>query len=156
MSQKYVKEIMTTDVVTIEKETTIGELSSIMLKNRVSGLPVVDNEGMLIGMVTDADIILRDNEPVFPIYFDPLIISYAYIENFEKYQKDFKDYLDTRVEEIMKRRVRTVKEDTTVEEAASIMVKERINRIPVIDNDRKVIGIVARADVLRFMVDKKD
>ncbi len=156
MSQKYVKEIMTKDVVTIEKETTIGELSSIMLKNKVSGLPVVDEEGMLIGMVTDADIILRDNEPVFPIYFDPLIISYAYIENFEKYQKDFKDYLDTRVEEIMKRRVRTVKEDTTVEEAASIMVKERINRIPVIDNERKVIGIVARADVLRFMVDKKD
>jgi CBS domain-containing protein len=156
MSQKYVKEIMTKDVVTIEKETTIGELSSIMLKNRVSGLPVVDNEGMLIGMVTDADIILRDNEPVFPIYFDPLIISYAYIENFEKYQKDFKDYLDTRVEEIMKRRVRTVKEDTTVEEAASIMVKERINRIPVIDNERKVLGIVARADILRFIVDKKD
>ena len=75
MSENTAKDIMTTKVITISKDTTIGELSRILLKNKISGLPVVDDEGKLIGMVTDADIITEDMEPMFPIYFDPLIIS---------------------------------------------------------------------------------
>jgi len=152
MSENTAKDIMTTKVITISKDTTIGELSRILLKNKISGLPVVDDEGKLIGMVTDADIITEDMEPMFPIYFDPLIISYAFIENFEKYQKDAKEYLETKVEEIMAKRVKSVKKETPVSEIARIMVKDKINRIPVIDEKNKVIGIVARADILKSMV----
>lgn len=152
MSENTAKDIMTTKVITISKDTTIGELSRILLKNKISGLPVVDDEGKLIGMVTDADIITEDMEPMFPIYFDPLIISYAFIENFEKYQKDAKEYLETKVEEIMAKRVKSVKKETPVSEIARIMVKDKINRIPVIDEKNKVIGIVARADIIKSMV----
>jgi len=143
---------MTAKVITISKDATIGELSRMLLKNKISGVPVVDSEGKLIGMVTDADIITEDMEPMFPIYFDPLIISYAFIENFEKYQKDAKEYLETKVEEIMARRVKSVKKETPVNEIARIMVKDRINRIPVVDENNKVIGIIARADILKSMV----
>ncbi len=152
MSENTAKDIMTTKVITISKDTTIGELSRILLKNKISGLPVVDDEGKLIGMVTDADIITEDMEPMSPIYFDPLIISYAFIENFEKYQKDAKEYLETKVEEIMAKRVKSVKKETPVSEIARIMVKDKINRIPVIDEKNKVIGIVARADIIKSMV----
>jgi len=107
-------------------------------------------------MVTDADIITEDMEPIFPIYFDPLIISYAFIENFEKYKKDIKEYLETPVEEIMTRRVKSVKNDTPVSEAAKIMVRDKINRIPVVDENNKVIGIVARADILKSMVSEAE
>jgi len=152
MAERTAKDIMTTKVITISKDATIGELSRMLLKNRISGVPVVDGEGKLIGMVTDADIITEDMEPMFPIYFDPLIISYAFIENFEKYQKDAKEYLETKVEEIMARRVKSVKKETPVNEIARIMVKDRINRIPVVDENNKVIGIIARADILKSMV----
>ncbi|MBM3712459.1 MAG: CBS domain-containing protein [Actinobacteria bacterium] len=152
MKVNLVKDVMTEKVITVSKNTTVGELSRILLKNKISGLPVVDDAGKLIGMVTDADIITEDMEPIFPIYFDPLIISYAFIENFEKYKKDIKEYLKTPVGEIMSRRVKSVKKDTPVSEAAKIMVRDKINRIPVVDENNKVIGIVARADILKSMV----
>jgi CBS domain-containing protein len=152
MKVNLIKDIMTEKVITVTKNTTIGELSKILLKSKISGVPVVDDEGKLIGMVTDADIITEDMEPIFPIYFDPLIISYAFIENFEKYKKDIKEYLETSVEEIMIRRVKSVKKETSISEAAKIMVRDKINRIPVVDENNKVIGIVARADILKSMV----
>jgi CBS domain-containing protein len=152
MAERTAKDIMTAKVITIGKDATIGELSRMLLKNKISGAPVVDGEGKLIGMVTDADIITEDMEPMFPIYFDPLIISYAFIENFEKYQKDAKEYLETKVEEIMARRVKSAKKDTLVSDIARIMVKDKLNRIPVVDENNKVVGIIARADILKSMV----
>jgi len=74
------------------------------------------------------------------------------MENFEKYKKDIKEYLNIKVEEIMTRRVKTVKKDTTVSDTVKILVKDRINRIPVVDENNKVIGIVARADILKSML----
>jgi CBS domain-containing protein len=79
-------------------------------------------------------------------------MSYAYLDNFEKYRRDVKDYLSTRVEDIMTRRVKTVRNDTPVSDAVRIMVKDRINRIPVVDENNKVTGILARADVLKSML----
>jgi len=143
---------MTKKVITAARDTSIGELSRTLIQNNISGVPVVDSGGILIGMVTDGDIITEDLEPIFPIYFDPLIISYAYMDNFEKFEKSMKEYLATPVEEIMVKRVKTVKQDTPVSEIARIMVKDRINRIPVVDDSNKVIGIIARADILKSMI----
>jgi len=152
VEDKLVKDVMTKKVITARKDTSVGELSKILLKNNITGVPVVDEEGVLQGMVTDADIITEDIEPIFPLFFDPLIVSYAFMENFEKYKKDIKEYLNIKVEEIMTRRVKTVKKDTTVSDTVKILVKDRINRIPVVDENNKVIGIVARADILKSML----
>ncbi|MBN1299227.1 MAG: CBS domain-containing protein, partial [Actinobacteria bacterium] len=152
MEEKLVKDVMTEKVITVGRDTSVRELSKILLKNNITGAPVVDSQGTLLGMVTDADIITEDIEPVFPLYFDPLIVSYAFIENFEKYKKNIDDYLNIKVEEIMTRRVKTLKKDTTVSDAVRMLVKYRINRIPVIDDKNTVIGIVARADILKSML----
>jgi len=152
MEEKQVKDVMAKKVICVSKDTTVGKLSEILLKNNITGAPVIDKNGILEGMVTDADIITEDIEPVFPLYFDPLIVSYAFIENFEKYKKTIDDYLNLKVEDIMTRRIRTVKKDTPVSDAVKIMVKHRVNRIPVVDENNKVIGIVARADILRSML----
>ncbi len=152
MDEKLVKDVMTEKVITVRKDTSVEELSQLLLKHNITGVPVVDKDGVLQGMVTDADIITEDIEPIFPLFFDPLIVSYAFMENFEKYKKDIKDYLNIKVEEIMTRRVKTVKKDTTVSDAVKIFVKDRINRIPVIDENNKVVGIVARADILKSML----
>jgi CBS domain-containing protein len=152
MFKQSARDIMTKKVITAARDTSIGELSRTLIQNNISGVPVVDSGGILIGMVTDGDIITEDLEPIFPIYFDPLIISYAYMDNFEKFEKSMKEYLATPIEEIMVKRVKTVKQDTPVSEIARIMVKDRINRIPVVDDSNKVIGIIARADILKSMI----
>ena len=152
MFKQAAKDIMTKKVITASRETTIGELSRILIQNNISGVPVVDKDGILVGMATDADIITEDLEPIFPIYFDPLIISYAFMDNFEKFEKSMKEYLATPVAEIMVKRVKTVRQDTPVSEVARIMVKDRINRIPVVDESNKVTGIISRADILKSMI----
>lgn len=152
MFKQAAKDIMTKKVITASRETTIGELSKILIQNNISGAPVIDKDGILVGMVTDADIITEDLEPIFPIYFDPLIISYAFMDNFEKFEKSMKEYLATPVADIMVKRVKTVREDSPVSEVARIMVKDRINRIPVVDESNKVQGIISRADILKSMI----
>lgn len=150
--EKFVKDLMNEKVISVSRNTTVGELCKILLDNNITGTPVLDSDNHLVGMVTDADIITENIEPIFPMYFDPLIASFAYMENFEKFTLDVKEYLSIKVEEIMTRKVKSLKPDTPVSKAVQIMVKDRLNRIPVVDGDNKVIGIIARADVLRSLL----
>ncbi|MHB1376731.1 MAG: CBS domain-containing protein [Candidatus Humimicrobiaceae bacterium] len=156
MEELTAQDIMTKDVVTITKDSTIGDLSKLLISNKISGVPVIDEKGTLVGMVTDGDIITEDISPVFPYYIDPLIMSYSFIENIEQYQKDMKGYLETSVEEIMTRKVRSVKIDTHVSEVAKIMVRNKINRVPVVDDDNKLLGIIARDNIIKSMVEGAD
>jgi len=156
MKELTAQDIMTKDVITITKDSTIGDLTKLLISNKISGVPVVDEKGKLSGMVTDADIITEDISPPFNYYIEPLLMSYGFIENIEQYQKDMKGYLGTSVEEIMTRKVRSIKMDTPVSEVAKIMVRNKINRVPVIDNDNKLIGIIARNDIIESMVKDAD
>jgi len=156
MEEKTAQDIMTKDVITISKDSTLADLSKLLLKNKISGVPVIDKEGRLVGMATDADIIREDMEPIFPFYFDPLVINYGYIENIEKYQKDMKEHLETRIEEVMARRVKTVHKDTPISDVARIIVRNKINRVPVVDENNKLLGIIARSDIIESMVDEAD
>src|SRR4030042_4073280 len=128
MEEKTAQDIMTKDVITISKDATLADLSKLLLKNKISGVPVIDEEGKIVGMATDADIIKEDMGLIFPFYFDPLLINYGYIENIEKYQKDMKDYLGTRVEEVMTRRLKTVHKDTPASDVARIIVRNQKHR----------------------------
>ena len=151
MADLKAKDIMTTNVITVKSDITVGELSNILLKNKISGVPVVNKEDKLIGIVTEADII-KDNVKIqFPFYFDPLMVS-AYIVDFEKYNENVKDYLNTKVEDIMNQRVKTASPQTSINEIANIMANSKVNRVPIIDDDRKVVGIVTRADVIKSMI----
>jgi CBS domain-containing protein len=154
MTELLAKNIMTLDVVTILPDASIGELSKILLKNKVSGVPVVDEEGKLVGIVTEADIIKENIKVQFPFYFDPLMVS-AYVVDFEKYNEDIKDYLNTKVEAVMNHRVKTADPSTPVTEVADMMVSNKINRIPIVDDDKKILGIITRADIIKSMIETK-
>ncbi len=154
MTALLAKNIMTSCVVTISSDATIGELSKILLENKISGVPVVDKEGKLIGIVSEADIIRENIKVRFPFYFDPLMFS-GFVGDFENYSEDIKEYLNTRVEEIMNHHVKTVKPATPVSETVDIMLSNRINRIPVVDENKKVVGIITRADVIKSMIGTK-
>jgi len=154
MTDLFAINIMTSIVITIASDVSIGELSKILLENKISGVPVVDKEGKLIGIVSEADIIRENIKVRFPFYFDPLMIS-GFAGDFEKYSDDIKEYLSTSVETIMNHHVKTVKTSTPVSEIADIMISSAINRIPVVDENKKVVGIITRADIIRSMIETK-
>ena len=147
------KDIMTKKVITISRFASIEELSELLVKNKISGVPVVDKDDKLVGIVTEADIIVKDADLHFPQYFK-LLDGIIYLESLKKFKENLKKYLGIKVEDIMTNNLKTVKEDTPVSEISNIMIDSNINRVPVIDKEDNLIGIVTRKDIVRSMIKK--
>ncbi|MFC2145299.1 CBS domain-containing protein [Actinomycetota bacterium] len=148
---RLVKDIMVKKVITIQKDASVEELSELLLKNRISGVPVVDSDGKLVGIATEGDLIIKDSDLHFPRYFK-LLDSIIYLDSLNKFKKSLKKFLGTKVEDVMTAEIKTVKEDTPVGEAANIMIKYNINRVPVLDSKDELVGIVTRADIVGSMI----
>lgn len=150
MAETFAKDVMSKKVISVKKETSIEDLSKILLKNKISGVPVVDDDGILVGIATEADLIVKDADLHFPRYFE-LLGSIIYLESLERFKKNLRKYLGTKVEDVMTAKVVTAKQDAKINEIANMMINKRINRIPIVDDDNRVIGIVTRADIVKSM-----
>ena len=149
--ERLVKDIMVKEVITIQKDASVEELSELLIKNKISGVPVTDSDGKLVGIATEGDLIIKDSDLHFPHYFK-LLDSIIYLESLNKFKKNLKKFLGTKVEDVMTAEIKTVKEETPVSEAANIMIKYNINRVPVLDSKDKLVGIVTRADIVGSMI----
>ena len=149
--ERLVKDIMVKEVITIQKDASVEELSELLIKNKISGVPVVDSNGKLVGIATEGDLIIKDSDLHFPRYFK-LLDSIIYLESLNKFKKNLKKFLGTKVEDVMTAEIRTIKEETPVGEAANMMIKYNINRVPVLDSKNELVGIVTRADIVKSMI----
>ena len=154
MADLLAKDIMTKNVITINQEASIKELSELLLDNKISGVPVVDDSGKMVGIATDGDLIVKDADLRFPRYFK-LLDSIIYLGSLTKFKNNLKKHLAIKVSEIMTTKVISCLPETPVEDVANLMVNNKINRIPVISEDGKPVGIVTRADIVKSMVQNK-
>jgi CBS domain-containing protein len=141
------KDIMTKDVLVVKPDTSIEELSSILVKNEISGVPVVDDSGALYGIVTENDLISRNKRlhiPTVVSFLDAAI----YLESSKKFEQEVKRLTATRVGDICARKVVTIAEDTTVMDIATIMSEKKVYLLPVL-RAGKVVGIVGKRDMLK-------
>jgi len=141
------KDIMTKAVVTVKPETSIEELSSLLVQNRISGVPVVDSSGSLYGLVTENDLISRNKRlhiPTVVSFLDAAI----YLESSKKFEEEVRRLAATKVGDICVRKVITITEDTTVTDIATIMAEKKAYLLPVVTNG-KVVGIVGKRDMVK-------
>jgi CBS domain-containing protein len=141
------QDIMSTDVITIGKDTTIEEIAHILAENNISGVPVVDKSRKIVGMVTQKDLLYKDIEPRFPAVVE-ILGGMIFLKGVKQYNEELKKLVATKAEDIMTKSVITVSEDETVERIAELMVEKDINRVPVVKDD-VLIGIISRADIVR-------
>ena len=140
------KDIMTKEVVTVKPEMTIEDLARLFTKHDISGAPVVDEAGGLIGIVTENDLIKMEQRlhiPTIITIFDAVI----YLGSSKKFEDDLKRMAATKVSDIYKRDVVTITENTTIEEVATIMCEKDIHHLPVVKKG-KLMGIVGKKDVV--------
>ncbi len=148
-----ISEIMTKNVITTNPYENIKNVIKILTENNISGIPVMDNENKLIGIICESDILkgLKTEKTSISLVFPS---SHALGMTFEETRKTvdikkaLKELSDLKVEKIMTKNLITVNPKNTIEEVAIIMVKNNINRIPVIE-DNKLVGIVTRGDIIR-------
>jgi CBS-domain-containing membrane protein len=137
-------DVMTSDVVSIKPEATILDAVQLMLERRISGLPVIDASGTLVGMVTEGDFLRRRETGtqrkrgrLLEFLLGPGRLAEEYIRASGR-----------QVDEVMTRGVRTVEEDAPLEKIVYLMERHRIKRIPVTQKG-KIVGIVTRANLMR-------
>jgi len=139
-----VKEIMTRDLNSITPDFAVREALALLKKLQISGLPVIDKDGRLLGMFTEKDVLSY----ILPSYIEK-VGRFIYEESSKITRKKFAELDNIKVSQLMRKEVVTIREEVTLSEAAKIMLTQKVRRLPVLDAAGKVMGIIARCDVLR-------
>jgi CBS domain-containing protein len=142
----HVKDIMTINVISIGADESIAKAASLMLQNRISGLPVVDQEGELVGMVTEGDFLRRGElgaQRRRPKWLE-------FIVGPGKLAEDYVRASGRKVEDVMTPDPWTISEDDSLEAVVEMMERHRIKRLPVTRGDR-MVGIVSRANLMHAL-----
>ena len=142
-----VKDIMTKDVIAVGPDTPVTTVARIFREEAISGMPVVDEEGTVVGIITEIDLIARHARPQFPAYFS-FLDSIIYLESTKQYHESMRHILATTAGELMTSPAETVDPDMDVQDLATFMVEERVNPVPVIDDEERLLGIVSHTDLL--------
>lgn len=149
--KRRVGDIMTTDVVKVGPDSSVSDIARLMSARGVSGLPVVDGEDRVLGVVTELDMIVRNTRFKMPTFF-AFLDAIIYFETPSHFRERLQHVLGTTAQEIMSKPAVTVSTEATIEELAGLMVERRMNPIPVVENGR-LVGIVSRSDIIRMMVE---
>lgn len=141
------KDIMTKNVRTVGTSTTVEDLARVLVEHKISGTPVVNEQEDLIGIVTENDLIRKNKKfhiPTIVRLFDAFIM----LESKSSIEQEIKEMAAVTVEDIYRKEVLTVSEDTPVDEIATIMAERNIHLIPVVEG-RKLKGIIGKIDIIK-------
>ncbi|MBM3248245.1 MAG: CBS domain-containing protein [Candidatus Omnitrophica bacterium] len=146
-----VKDILVKKVITLSPEMSAGEALQKLLEKEISGLPVVDTNNKLVGMFTEKSIL----RAILPSYVEK-VGHFVYDADSKKLAEKVQRLSQIKVRDIMRKEVVTAGLETPLYEVARIMLIQKIRRVPVVDKDNIVLGIIARQDVLRALVKNKE
>ncbi len=141
------KDIMAQDVITVKKDLSIEELSKLFIQHKVNGFPVVDDDGEILGIVTQGNLIEQHKNlhiPTMITLFDAVL----FLESEKKFEAEVKKLTGGQVEDIYHAGAVTVNPEATVEEVATLMADKDIHTIPVVDQG-KIVGIIGKLDLIR-------
>jgi CBS domain-containing protein len=142
-------DFMTREVLTVKPDMTVKELACFLIEHQLSGAPVVDKGGKLLGIVTEADLIEQNKNLHIPTVIT-LFEAVIYLENPRHMEKEIKEMMASTVTDLARKKVVTVGEDADVHEVATIMSEKKVHLIPVLRGD-ELVGIIGKADMIRAL-----
>ncbi len=150
MNTKTAKDIMTQDVIVAKKDDSLANVAKLLIKEKIGGLPVVDNSNKVVGIISETDIMKKET------YIEsPHIINFMqgliFLDDYKKLEEDMKKVAAYKVEDLMSTEIVKVHEDDGFDDIANLMIKKSINRVPVVDKENVLKGIICRYDIIRAM-----
>ena len=139
-----IEQIMTRDVITVTPDTSIHDATKLMADHGISGLPVIDGQGRLVGMISEGDLILRQRSRAKRPWWR------SFFTDGERLAREYRKSAGTTVGEVMTHPVISISPVFGVETAASILHARGIRRLPVVRNE-KVVGIISRGDLIKVL-----
>ncbi|MBI4050704.1 MAG: CBS domain-containing protein [Candidatus Doudnabacteria bacterium] len=152
-----VKDIMTKNVITCSPDTSVKDAARLMFLNGLTGLPVLDQNDKLVGIVTDADLIKVEGRLHLPVTF-AFLGSLVYLDNplnGDEIEKQLEKLVATKVRDLMTDKVLSIGPDASIEDLADLFLRKKINPVPVIEKD-KLMGIISRADIVKLIAGEKE
>jgi CBS domain-containing protein len=139
-----VKDVMTRDVIAVSPATPIHKAAELMVDHGVSGLPVVDAQGAVVGIVSEGDLVVRQKPRGRPSWWT------FFFNDGERLAREYRKAVGTTVGEVMTSAVITVSPDVPLESAAVILDRHNIRRLPVLE-DGHLVGLVSRGDLIKAL-----
>jgi CBS domain-containing protein len=148
-----VGEIMERDAIAVHADDTVETLLRTLREHELPGVPVVDADGRVVGIVTESDLVLRDEEEDLrlPLHID-LFGGQIFLGRLKPFEERVKKAIASTVADMMTADPITVTPETDVHDAARTISERRHNRLPVVDGDGRLLGVVTRLDVLEALV----
>lgn len=144
---KQVKDIMTTEVITVSTGDSVELCAKLMQENNISGLPVLNESGRVAGIVTEGDLIRRASRVKAPGYLE-ILGGLIYLGSPKKFVEELQRAMSLEAGQLMSKNLVTIAPEDTVEQAATLMVDKKISRLPVLDESGKLVGIISRRDIM--------
>jgi CBS domain-containing protein len=145
---ELVRDIMEATPVTVSPETSVEDVVGTLREHELPGVPVVDGEGRCVGIVTEADLVLPDEQGDLHIpHYVNLFGGTVFLEPLGRFEQRLRKAFASTAADMMTSKPDTVAPDTTVQEAARLIHRSGHNRLPVVD-DGRLVGVVTRLDVL--------
>ncbi|MFP4629762.1 MAG: CBS domain-containing protein [Desulfohalobiaceae bacterium] len=145
-----VSDIMSRDVITVNPETKITEAAALLLERHVNGLPVVDQDNKLVGIICQSDIISQQKKLPLPTMFT-LLDGIIPLSSYSQLEKEVQKMSATTVQQAMTPDPVSISQEADLEEVAETMVRKNYHTIPVVQ-DGKLIGVVGKEDVLKTLI----
>jgi CBS domain-containing protein len=147
-----VREIMETDVPVVLPSDPVESVLKIMRAHDLPGVPVVNEGGRCVGIITEADLVLAGDEEDLhlPHYFE-LFGGYVFLESMSHFEERLRRAFASTAEQMMTENPVTIEASASVEEAGRLIAREKHNRLPVIEHGR-LVGVVTRVDVLEALM----
>jgi CBS domain-containing protein len=144
-----VADVMTRDVQTVSPETGVQEIARLLWSRGISGVPVVDASGVLVGIVSELDLLMRNANLHIPQYLRVLDVMIP-LGNRHEFEEELRRALGATAADVMTDKVVTVEPETDLADAATLMMDKDVNRLPVVAAGQ-VVGIISRADFVRLL-----
>lgn len=146
-----VRDIMTSPAITVHTSTKIPEVARLLRAHQISGMPVLSDDGALLGIVTDHDLILRNAPVREPRYF-AILSGYIplSLEEHRHYKEQLRHTMAVTAGDMTEPGIHTVAPETPLEQAMELMLDPKVTMLPVLDNG-EVVGVVTRTDLVRLI-----
>ena len=150
MNDKRAKDIMTTDVIVANKNDIIANVANLLIKEKIGGLPVVDEENKVVGIISETDIMKKESHVDSPRMLN-FIQGIIFLDDMKKFEDEMRAIAAYKVEDLMSKDIITVNENDTFDYVANVMINKSINRVPVVDENNFLTGIICRYDIIKAM-----
>jgi CBS domain-containing protein len=148
-AETLVRDVMTTNVATLRPEQSIPDAADLLAAHGVGAMPVVDTAGTFLGLLRDEDLIVSEARIHVPTYINFLGATIPLPSSMHHFEDDLHKVAGATVGEVMDADAKTIAPEATLEDVATLMHDHEVTHLPVVDAAGKVVGIIARGDLVR-------